>query len=238
MKHFTSLLFLLVFNILFLNAQDIILLEQDSVSLINTGVDISDVSENFALDLYFKNNTNESILVNWRREIGEDCPLGWDIFVADQFNTWIPEINESITPIPLTPNDSHFIVRQVFLPQTIAGCCDVKMIFSLEDEPNTPIDTGYYHIEINSGNCIITTVLEEEKERFDIYPNPTSNFLNIKNSQAIELIEIIDLSGKSYQYKVNTNLYQLDISSFHSGVYFCKIKNKSGEFVIKKIIKI
>ena len=114
-----------------LNAQEVILFEQDSVSQINIGVDILNMSEDFPLDLFYKNNTSDTIKVNWRREFGANCPLEWDIVVADQNLTFTPEINESLASIPMNPSDSNFIIRQLVYPRSIAGCCDIKIILSL-----------------------------------------------------------------------------------------------------------
>jgi len=143
---FLSLLFLLFFvtNLL---AQSVILLEEDSVFQIHENVDLSDNFIQFQLDLFYKNNTNENISVNWRREFGDNCPLQWDVFTSDQIISYIPQVNESMQPIPMTSVDSHFIVREIFTPRMVEGCCDIKMIFSLDGAPETPIDTGYYHIE-------------------------------------------------------------------------------------------
>lgn len=59
------------------------------------------------MDIFFKNNTNENIEVNRKKEFDENCPLEWDIIVADQFNTYVPEIYESVVPMPLTSTDLH-----------------------------------------------------------------------------------------------------------------------------------
>jgi hypothetical protein len=218
-------------------AQEVILLESDSSVRVYDNLDITDNYLDFPVDLFFKNNTSDSILINWRRELGANCPLEWDIITADQHLTYIPDINESQIPIPLTPADSHFIVRQIFLPRTVAGCCDVTMIFSLEGEPDNPIDTGYYHISINSDGCVISSLIDEMVGTIDLYPNPASNIIHVKNGTLIEFIEIFDMNGKQVLGKRNSNSSQLDLTSFARGVYFCKITSDSGNVVMKKIIK-
>ena len=231
---------ILIFNLLFygqLSAQSVILLEQNSVSLINESVNILDNSLDFPLDLHFKNNTNENISVNWRRELGANCPLEWDIITSDQFISYTPDVHESQISLPMTPTDSNFIVRQIFLPRTVAGCCDVKMIFSLDGNPDNPIDTGYYHIEINTLECLTTSIDERDLERFTIFPNPVTTNLNFENSHLIESIDIIDSIGKIYRKNFYSNLHEIDVSFLDSGIYFCKIKNKSGKTLIQKFVK-
>ncbi|MEP5341399.1 MAG: LamG-like jellyroll fold domain-containing protein [Algibacter sp.] len=67
-----------------------------------------------------------------------------------------------------------------------------------------------------------------------IYPNPTSNVLNIKEgTQKIKRISVLDVSGRqilndSYRNTIN-------MTSFANGVYFIKLNYEFGYF-IKKII--
>ena len=228
--------FFLIF-IIPINAQSVILLEQDSVSEVHENVDISDLSIDFPLDLYFKNNTNDTISVNWRREFGDNCPAEWEVFTSDQIISYVPDVDESQAAILLTPADSHFIVREIFRPRNVVGCCDIKMIFSLDGDPGNPIDTGYYHIEINSNQCSVTAVLDKEIKRIKVYPNPTSDFLFIENEYLIESMEIIDLMGKIYWKEVQFDLNQIDLSSLPVGIYYLKIRKKEGREMIEKIVK-
>jgi len=235
MKYFFTLFFTL--SLLVVNAQSVILFENDSVSRTHTNADISSVSVDFGVDLYFKNNTTDTILVNWKRVIGQNCPLAWDIMTTGQLFTNAPNINESPAPLLLAPADSHFLIRQVYFPKTVAGCCDIRLIFTLDGAPNVPIDTGYYHIDINGGGCIATSILTEEKEQFNIYPNPTFDVLYLENGDLIETIECIDITGKIYQLLMNSKANQIDISALPGGIYFCRIRSKTGNIVVEKMVK-
>ena len=169
--------------------------------------------------------------------MSEDCPIDWDIISGDNLFTYIPVINESQIPIPLAPSDSNFILQQVVFPRGVSGCCDIKVIFSLEGSPDNPIDTGYYHIEINSNGCLASSVFDREVETVHIYPNPTSDLLFIENFASFVSIEILDLTGKVYYQRMSPIQKQINIASFPRGVYICKLKSNSGEFLVKRILK-
>jgi len=233
MKFLTTLSFFLL--TVTLNAQNTILLEEDSVSQVYENVDISNWVGYVSLDLVFANITNDSIFVNWRREFGENCPLEWDVVTQDVIG-WLPNVNESPFPIPLAPNHSNFILRQDFYHDSVSGCCDIKMIFSLDGAPDNPIDTGYYRIEINPEVCDLTSVFEADTEELNIYPNPALYVINFENNSMYESIEIFDLKGKIYYQDIYSNSTQINISSFPPGIYICKIKSQSG-ILIKKILK-
>ena len=72
---------------------------------------------------------------------------------------------------------------------------------------------------------------------FNIYPNPTSNYIEINaKQQPISDIKIYDLSGKllisnSYKSIFNVNV---DISNFSKGIYILKLNNQFVSKIIKK----
>lgn len=231
-----STVFVLLFFLTTLNSQETIVLEEDSISQTHNNVDLSNL-EHFVLWLYYKNNTNDSIFVNWRREFGDNCPIEWEAATLDQNQGHFINVNESPYPITMAPYDSSFFLGQDILPKTIGGCCDIKLIFSLEGSPNNPIDTGYYHLEINSSGCIETSIIEENIKNVNIYPNPSSNVLRIENNSLLESLELIDLTGKIYYKSSILVSSEIDISHFQSGLYICKTKSKMGDFLITKIIK-
>jgi len=74
-----------------------------------------------------------------------------------------------------------------------------------------------------------------------LYPNPCSNILNIHHSDTqIKEIQIYDAFGKRV-YSVNLqnkNNYQIDISTFHSGVYTITVINHLDRKIIKQFIKV
>jgi hypothetical protein len=72
---------------------------------------------------------------------------------------------------------------------------------------------------------------------YNIYPNPTSNTINIDidNSSDITSIEIYNAIGQRI-YHTNNFKNQIDISEFQSGVYFLSIETLRGR-TTKQIIK-
>jgi uncharacterized repeat protein (TIGR01451 family) len=67
-----------------------------------------------------------------------------------------------------------------------------------------------------------------------IYPNPTSNVLNIESKNKISNIEIIDINGRSLLSKsLNSNSTSINVESLSNGIYFVKVWNENGNFVQK-----
>ncbi len=234
MKYILTL-FWLCFGLI-IQAQSVILLEEEYVSGIYENLDISDNFNDISLDLYFKNNTDNDINVNWKREFSDECPLEWDVLTADQILTYTPPVNESQMPIPLSPTDSHIIVRQIFWPNTIPGCCDIMMTFSLDGAPENPIDTGYYHIEINAEACASTSVPEASEASIDIYPNPADDLLHITQTESIQSIKIFDTKGmECLEFKEIVDS-SLDISKLSPGLYHCSITHKDHRILHHRLL--
>ncbi|MDR6459641.1 hypothetical protein J2786_002748 [Chryseobacterium vietnamense] len=69
----------------------------------------------------------------------------------------------------------------------------------------------------------------------NIYPNPTSDFVNVKSKVEVNSISIFNMEGRklSETYKEN----RIDLSSYSAGVYFLNIVLKDGTTFKHKIIK-
>ncbi|WP_265131060.1 T9SS type A sorting domain-containing protein [Chryseobacterium oranimense] len=71
--------------------------------------------------------------------------------------------------------------------------------------------------------------------KMDIYPNPSSDYVNIKNGEKIEKIEMNNAEGRKISEFKKAD--KIDISGFPSGIYFLTITFKDGKTDTKKIIR-
>lgn len=93
-------------------------------------------------------------------------------------------------------------------------------------------------------NLVITqrslSIDEFSTKGFAIYPNPSTGLFNIKTitPEAFNF-DVYDVTGKlifqQKNVKANNNQYQIDISSYASGIYFLNIYNQTNK-VTKKLI--
>lgn len=72
----------------------------------------------------------------------------------------------------------------------------------------------------------------------NIYPNPTSDILNIKTASEIDSIEIYDLLGKRVKTFTESNINNntIDISQLSKGMYLAKISS-DGKTSTYRIVK-
>jgi hypothetical protein len=67
-------------------------------------------------------------------------------------------------------------------------------------------------------------------------PNPAAGFLTIQSEEAIQTIELMDLSGKIILAARDLSTYSnINLTTVLPGIYFCKVRTGSSE-IVKKII--
>jgi hypothetical protein len=93
--------------------------------------------------------------------------------------------------------------------------------------------------EINYSFVIggFTNVKENKNIELLMFPNPTSDVVNLESNVLIQEYKLIDMSGRVLQdIKLNDYNTVLDLSLYSNGVYFIDLKSKDNR-VRKKIIK-
>jgi len=109
--------------------------------------------------------------------------------------------------------------------------------------------TGTYHFFCGvhgaanmDGNIIVSPVLGvddiESKSSFSIYPNPSSDILNLKlpsNSLGV-LVEVFDVTGKNIYKSIAIKPTSINVVNWKTGLYFVKVSSDSYE-VTKRFVK-
>ena len=101
-----------------------------------------------------------------------------------------------------------------------------------------------YSVTWTIDNSSLGLDLVSEVNNFEIklYPNPSSDFINIKTKNSLNknlTLEVISLDGKKLTSKILSNLepIKLDISRFSKGIYITNIYSENTLIASKKIVK-
>jgi hypothetical protein len=142
----------------------------------------------------------------------------------------------------LIPGDSAFIGRtpEVGLNEDCIWSVDGNAIDTIAGLWVKPlVDTKYKLVQNICGNIKSDSVLiimsgaginqnEKEKNWVKLFPNPTSDILNIECNNEINEISITDETGKLLKYSsVKNTTAAIDISNFPLGIYFIKIRSEN-----------
>ncbi|GAA0874628.1 hypothetical protein GCM10009118_10360 [Wandonia haliotis] len=124
--------------------------------------------------------------------------------------------------------------------------CDSNPVVTISQDEFTA--TGVYTVTITledaNGNNTTETVqvtvtdttnaVDEYSIEFNIYPNPTTGFVQITSTQSIQQIYVYSVSGELLLSTQNTSV---DLSSFERGTYLLQIETETSNFT-RRIIKL
>jgi len=115
---------------------------------------------------------------------------------------------------------------------------NVHFAFYYTSTGGAPGDAAYWKIDNVVLNADHVVGVEELNSIVDIYPNPASSFLNIRNVAAFSNITILNAVGQVVlSQKNNANLISVNTENYNSGLYFIRLQTETGETIIKKFIK-
>ena len=84
--------------------------------------------------------------------------------------------------------------------------------------------------------CTTASISDQKAFEFSVYPNPSTNFLNVKTQENLSSLQVLDILGKSIITKKDVK-ETLDISTLNKGVYFLKLISDNGLISTKRFIK-
>ncbi len=88
--------------------------------------------------------------------------------------------------------------------------------------------------DFNIDNTLGITDVQKEATAIQVYPNPTTNFITLKNSEGINQVKVFSLEGKLLKTeKVNSKNATLDLSYLPKGIYLLQT-NRGSIKVVKQ----
>ncbi|MCT4581980.1 MAG: T9SS type A sorting domain-containing protein [Flavobacteriales bacterium] len=93
-------------------------------------------------------------------------------------------------------------------------------------------------VTIEAGNFVSVDEVKENDLDLNVYPNPTSNQLNIQANQLIKSVAIVNLSGQVlYSKNAMSESFSIDVNHLSSGIYFYQLETKDGEMITNRFVK-
>ena len=116
-----------------------------------------------------------------------------------------------------------------------AGQANIKIEF----ESYNGYGNNLYVTNVEIGNAVGIFDKKNRMDNFVIYPNPSSGFFNIRlDDDNPNDLTLVNINGKVLKtMKSRSGIVTVDISSLSKGIYFLKVKGKTGIAVKKLIIQ-
>ena len=133
--------------------------------------------------------------------------------------------------IQLEPNAHGHVIFKIKTKNTLAVNSSVSNKADIFFDYNFPIVT-------NTATTTFQLLATEDftaDQSVRIFPNPTSDRVNIESDSIIQSVDLFDVNGRILSTRVG-NQKQIDLSAQASGIYFLKVKTADG-MKIEKVIK-
>ena len=226
MKHTLLLFFLLTLTFGTIHAQLVI----DPNPWVGTfeDVDLSDFwSEPFAHGFMINNNASQ-VSVRWELVV-ISAPEEWDFRVCDKnqcystgtLTNWDPE-NDIEEPVLLAASEQGLLDLHI-LPRQGAGFCEAEIRLSLTSDPGTILATGVYQVTVPTG------VDEVSVQSLRIFPNPSTDYFALTNSQGVHKIVLYNVVGRvvrTFEVVEGKKYYIADLAD---GMYLAGLVGEDGD---------
>jgi len=183
-------------------------------------------------------NINNSTSNTWISG-GIKCGVVSCIAVVDTFNIDVDSVNIVTTQNGLTLTASATGASYQWI-----DCANNTAVAGATNQSFTAMANGSYAVEVTENGCADTSTCipvigvginnVDLNNAFNLYPNPTNDWVNIQSDVKIEAISIISIQGRRVMREFSTN--KINLSSLSKGYYFVEIETTKGT-VRKKIVK-
>ena len=167
-----------------------------------------------------KNSTNNDYL---KSIASNDCGKTWSVRKILQYNQLATATNQ----INFVPNFSDW--NEVSISSIVGPYCVQNFRFKFEYQSGGGNNLYIDNINISYQNS--TSVKESNSNDVSLYPNPSSESLNISSSYEIKEIHIFDITGKKVltkEYSPQKNI-AVSIADLNSGFYTLLINNGQAQ---------
>jgi hypothetical protein len=240
------LLFLTVIAVTYLNtsAQSFQLINQGTQIVNGTSLQVSGSSSTFDIskNLWVRNVSGQTLDVKVKRiEInvtpGTLNATCWDICPPSDTAGDAVELISSTT-VNMADSAIDYSFSAHIYPERVSGCSHFRYIFfGVGTAFQDSVDIYFSHGQTCAP--LSTNAIESSKISFDVYPNPSSDFVNIDLSQEInngELIITNTIGSVVKRIRLDAlNNKSLSISDLENGIYFISILNEEKQISTRKL---
>jgi hypothetical protein len=176
------------------------------------------------------NTGSETLSISWDRFI-DGAPYGWNIRICDNVQCYEEPVYSNMAedlgveaPVTLMPGESTNIDVHI-KPKGLSGDGDVRVDVSVIGDADGEIAASNTY----TFRSLVTNVREAEKIKFDIYPNPTSDYFQIKGTQEVDRVVIYNIVGKEVRAFDVAPGMRYDLHDLPNGLYLASLmSNEKG----------
>ena len=183
-------------------------------------------------DAIIVNDGGRELSLLWiRHEV--DKPDEWDSWVCDNNLCYFAGVSACPVnnPVILPAGDTAILQMHVD-PKGIDGCATIQIDLVTVDNPETVLDAGIFHFDVNGGICNFSTGINEvDGSELSILPNPTQDIFTISGRTDVERVEVYSVVGKLVRTYEDTSNNEFYVGDMHKGMYLISMLNDKGQIL-------
>lgn len=173
------------------------------------------------------NDTDEGVNFYWTLDRG-NSPEEWKFSICDRNSCYAygVETCPSSKPNEFMRNELFSGFQLHIKPEGVNGVADVTMKFYSIDNPNE------VYLEIPFALTIGSTSTEEiNVESIALYPNPSTDFFQIRNDDNVKHISLHSILGKKVFDMNHESEKAYNISDLGRGMYMVRMYDRDGDVI-------
>lgn len=178
------------------------------------------------MDILITNNSTESIDLFWIYEPGQNYPESWKTQLCDINLCYLWDSFSSSPSLPNTleaGQEVKFTIKVQNINEGLPITGNSYGILRLFDDPEKTNEVA--------ATAGVTATVDFNNDDLVIYPNPTTEFFQLKNDANISSINIYNIVGRMVKTFNHQSGMVHDVTSLRTGMYLVRLENKEGEVV-------
>ncbi len=185
----------------------------------------------FSAETFITNNTSAVLTLSWEK-IVNDIPECWQTGVSD-ITVTPPMVNFHQFEIGANSENNVLYVTTYPMALSNSGAASgeghVILKVSNVDVPGDTVLVDYFFSATGGISCSTTGISEKGKGEIKIYPNPSSDFIQLTENAFIKEIVLSNLIGEVIRtFNASTN-QTYDIADLPRGVYLVELMGANDE---------
>ncbi len=170
-----------------------------------------------------------------------------EVMITGMNSTWINDRITTISNLIATEvendphfwsiNDYNFYLDNPYPINAPSSSLNGIVVSGIRDYVTNRYNQVVNNLSVNGYNCDLSLATNDyslnSTEKYNVYPNPTNDFVHIKGSELdVSTIKIYNLLGQSINSnnikRIDDDIVQIDLSNLNPGIYFIKTKTTAN----------
>jgi hypothetical protein len=196
-------------------------------------VDLNDPFLDLEVRATITNNSKDNLQLKWKR-VELNKPGKWTTQVCDGIVCYDEIVGSNVdsklglnAPLKMAPGEKIEFIFHI-LPNKTSGSGKYGIDFSLTSKPDSAIVRMNFEVSVASK---LTAVRDIRSEGLMMYPNPSVDFFQLKNSEGIDRLVIYNLLGTVVREYTVSEGERYRVSSLPDGIYLVSLIDENNDTV-------